>query len=111
MCFSTLYESLSTDNKLIFAKLQLDKGFKDKKHLSEDFHVEFYFLLPKQVREMLSEGGSFICLRSVTVFLESMGVPVGPVRPGAPPPNFDKLSGAFRNTSRLNLVLFSFYTG
>lgn len=55
--FSTLYEKLTPDNKYVFTKMQLDKGCKDKKHLSDDFYVEFYFLMPKQVKEMLTEGG------------------------------------------------------
>jgi hypothetical protein len=53
-----MYEALGQDNKYVFTKMQLDKAAKDKKHLTEDFQVEFYFLLPQQLRDMLKEGGT-----------------------------------------------------
>eukprot|EP01127_Copromyxa_protea_P024032 TRINITY_DN928_c0_g1_i1.p1 TRINITY_DN928_c0_g1~~TRINITY_DN928_c0_g1_i1.p1 ORF type:complete len:986 (-),score=153.12 TRINITY_DN928_c0_g1_i1:97-3054(-) len=80
--FSTVYEKLSSDNKLVFAKLQLDKGVKDKKHMSEDFQVEFYFLMPNQLQEMLEDGEV-------------------PGRPGDTTAAFEKLAPSFRNSARM----------
>eukprot|EP01126_Amoeba_proteus_P003399 TRINITY_DN11125_c0_g1_i1.p1 TRINITY_DN11125_c0_g1~~TRINITY_DN11125_c0_g1_i1.p1 ORF type:complete len:846 (-),score=170.32 TRINITY_DN11125_c0_g1_i1:30-2567(-) len=92
VCLNTQYEQLGEDNKFVFNKSQLDKAFKDKKHVPDDFLLELYFLHPHQIKSMLIEG-------------EDIGLPFSVSDSVLPPAtNFQKLLPSFRNTVRMSAL-------